>query len=246
MDNFVVLHESQQYGKFMMDKNDHQQPQAFQNNGAPHIRGEIDFVLSIIEKLGNDITVVDFGGNIGLFSIPIAKSIKDKNGTVITFEAQRILSYMLAGNAVLNNLTNLYVYNLAVSDKNEKIFIPDVKYDSSLDFGAVSFKNQNSTITGNIVGRNLVNTVVLDDVNLSRLDFMKIDIEGMELNALKGSENTIKKYEPVIFIEYFLSDHTLGEYLKQLSYHLFVVDVQNWLCVTDKNLSLVPSNLKEI
>ena len=41
----------------------------------------------------------------------------------------------------------------------------------------------------------------LDDFNIENVDFIKIDVEGYELDVLKGGEETIEKYRPVILIE---------------------------------------------
>ena len=41
----------------------------------------------------------------------------------------------------------------------------------------------------------------IKDNPLENVDFIKVDVEGYELEVLKGSENTIKSFKPVIFIE---------------------------------------------
>ena len=56
--------------------------------------------------------------------------------------------------------------------------------------------------TNNIQGIKLEK---LDNINIQedKIDFIKIDIEGHESLALRGMENTLKKYKPTIFIEIF-------------------------------------------
>lgn len=43
--------------------------------------------------------------------------------------------------------------------------------------------------------------IAIDDYGLARLDFMKIDIEGMETDALEGARHTIVRLQPVMLIE---------------------------------------------
>ena len=49
----------------------------------------------------------------------------------------------------------------------------------------------------------------LDDIDLGeeKIDFVKIDVENLELQALAGMKNTLQKYRPVVFIESFESGH---------------------------------------
>lgn len=83
-----------------------------------------------------------------------------------------------------------------------------------------------------------VHIVALDVVNLQRLDLLKLDVEGMELDALRGAEQTIRRCRPVIFLE--LNDTTLErngssriqllQYLHELGY-----EAENPESVSDRN-----------
>ena len=53
--------------------------------------------------------------------------------------------------------------------------------------------------------------MTLDELNLPRVDFIKIDIEGMEMEALSGARDTINKYHPVLLIEKIKTDIPLLE-----------------------------------
>lgn len=73
-----------------------------------------------------------------------------------------------------------------------------------------------------------VHVVALDVFNLTQLDLLKLDVEGMELEALRGAKNTIQRCQPVILLE--LNDTTLNrrgagstellEYLDELHYEV--------------------------
>ena len=53
-----------------------------------------------------------------------------------------------------------------------------------------------------------IRKLTIDEINLPRLDFIKIDIEGMELEALEGGRATIEKSRPVMLIEKIKADST--------------------------------------
>ena len=57
----------------------------------------------------------------------------------------------------------------------------------------------------------------LDSLNFSRIDFIKIDVEGFELEDLFGGINTIKKFYPIIYFECFFDDNVLSMLHKKLS-----------------------------
>ena len=54
-----------------------------------------------------------------------------------------------------------------------------------------------------------VDVVTIDSLNLSGLDFMKIDVEGFEINVINGGLKTIEKFRPIITLECW-SNHNGG------------------------------------
>jgi hypothetical protein len=63
--------------------------------------------------------------------------------------------------------------------------------------------------------------------------------------VLAGAAKTIKKFKPLLYIEYHM-DPSLPGVLKDLGYRLFVVDSQNLFCVPEGKESFIPQNLREI
>ena len=62
----------------------------------------------------------------------------------------------------------------------------------------------------------------LDSFNLRNISFIKIDVEGYEINLLKGAYDTIKRDKPVIFIEKTITnDNDLVNFLNDLGYDIF-------------------------
>jgi hypothetical protein len=62
---------------------------------------------------------------------------------------------------------------------------------------------------------------MLDEYKLRRLDFIKLDIEGMELEALEGASQTIERCRPIMLIEKIKIDATqLRRWLEQRGYRM--------------------------
>ena len=64
------------------------------------------------------------------------------------------------------------------------------------------------------------NVTTLDSFNLKNISFIKIDVEGYELNLLKGAFNTIEKNKPLIFIEKKKDYDDLKNFLYDLNYDI--------------------------
>ena len=77
------------------------------------------------------------------------------------------------------------------------------------------------------------------DETLDRLDFMKIDVEGMEWDVLKGAEKLLRRFHPVVLFETFPfggegnnSTKLSTEFLTALGYRLYRADTQRPLVAT--------------
>ena len=103
----------------------------------------------------------------------------------------------LKANLELNNSTKVLANNFGLSDSNEFM---KMYYNSSLT-GATSVK-QNIEICNELIEcqfKKMDDYVLQNDIN--RIDFIKIDIEGAELLALKGALNSIRDFLPILFLE---------------------------------------------
>jgi len=153
------------------------------------------------------ITFYDVGANIGTHTLAIAKTYADKV-IVRAFEAQRQIYNMMCGTVAINNLQNAYCYNLAVSDKEgDFIEVKQPDYSSSTNFGALELMPAKCSEMGNFVltHSEKIKTITLDSFD-EKVDFIKMDIEGMEDKAIIGAAKTIETDRPVCFIEAHKSD----------------------------------------
>jgi len=180
-------------------------------------------LLHLFEKFvrKNDV-VYDIGAHAGYFTL-LASYLVGDEGKVYSFEPNKRVFNALNKNIKINNCRNTFVFNIAVSDKNSYLF----------------FKTGKGSGTGRLsdVGEYKVEVVKLDDFvckgDIFGPNVIKIDVEGEELNVLKGAKNLLEKYKPTIF----LSTHSQELYekcsvfLKSLNYEIHTIETMKDLII---------------
>ena len=177
--------------------------------------------------------IFDIGANIGTFTTWMAKAFPE--GKIYCFEPQREVFQMLCGNASINNLYNVYPYNVALGKENNKIEFEEPNYFQKNDFGTFSLvENVISQTTNNkiVVQINTLDWFV-EYYNIPKIHLLKIDVEGMDIDVLMGATKTIQKHFPIIFIEHSDNRRTviddIKNFLNQFDYGYTVVG-NNVLC----------------
>jgi FkbM family methyltransferase len=231
LNNFTVIDSI--YGKFIVNRHCHFQAEALVKTGRPHIEEELQKILTIIGSLPSGAVIVDAGANIGLVAIPIARAVRDRGGVVNAYEAQRMLFYALCGSAAINDLDNFYAYNIALGNATATIDVPKPNYAIAQDLGLVSLVEPPADQpTEKVLLR------PLGGVGLSRLDFLKIDVEGMEIDVLKGAEDLIRTQLPWCWIEYWkVGIPEIKQQFAGSPYKFFVMDKLNLLCAPEERLA---------
>lgn len=146
--------------------------------------------------------IFDIGANIGTFTTWMASAFP--RGKIYCFEPQRLIFQMLCGNLAINNFDNCWVYNMALGQQNTRIEIQEPNYYRSEDFGIFSLVEDKVNHKSGV--RTIVDLMTLDDFceinRVDRLDYIKIDAEGMDLDVLKGANGVLQRFTPIIFIEH--------------------------------------------
>lgn len=159
---------------------------------------ELAFILSYMKA---DTTVLEIGSNFGPYSPQIARAI-GKRGKLYCFEPFRLMYQILTANIALNGLSNVYTFNVAVghqSIRNVLVEFPDLNHPDN--YGASSLLGNKPWIFGHTVEQK-TDIVDIDNFGLdSKIDFMKIDVEGMEYQVLLGARMTILTDNPTIYAE---------------------------------------------
>jgi FkbM family methyltransferase len=159
-----------------------------------HQKAEIVFLKSTLQP---SMVVVDMGANQGEFTVILAAAVPQ--GTVIAFEPLADIRADLEYNIALNQFSNVLVFPCGVSDKAGELPIftsEDTTRQQSLHegLGTLYQTDYRSKQIGIIPLRRFDD--VIKEINVSRIDIIKIDIEGAELYALKGALDSIKTYQP--------------------------------------------------
>ena len=152
--------------------------------------------LSIIKKfIKPGDYVFDIGANIGLLTVPFAKTIGN-NGKVFSFEPQSFVYDVLNKNIELNNLVNVETFHNGVGSKKTQIMVDEMDFSKIGNFGGFTLsKKYKNSDCGTIKheNKNMVKILKLDDfLNLPKCNFIKIDVELMEIDVLKGGEKLLK------------------------------------------------------
>lgn len=153
---------------------------------------EIDVENTLRDILRKGDVFIDIGANVGYFSV-IASRIVGENGKVYSLEAIPRLCGLLSESAAINDIKNINILNYAAYSENKTISFNRMKNSA---FSHISKDNSSdSTIE--------VNAITLDSLidKVKKVDVVKIDVEGTEMNVLMGGEKLIRRYKPKIVME---------------------------------------------
>lgn len=156
---------------------------------------ELDLILANLKPKS---AIIDVGAGLGEYSLNIAKGVP--NVRIYCLEPTEHSYKILCSNVARNNMAkNISCHRLALADKEGKFEITPIGKGNYLniknEFSADSF----------VEGKEIVEATTLDkfisENKISRVDFIKADVEGAELLVLKGAEKTLKSHKPHLFLE---------------------------------------------
>ena len=155
--------------------------------------------------------VIEAGANIGTHTIPMAQ----RAATVYAFEPQRLVYQALCANNALNQLTNVFAWQAALGAQQGRMFMPELDPRKIYNFGGVSMQSRPTS--------EAVMQIVIDDLGIQQCGLLKIDVEGMELEVLRGAVKLIAKHRPYIYIENDRKEKSqaLIAYLQNCGYTLY-------------------------
>jgi FkbM family methyltransferase len=164
-------------------------------------------------------TVIDIGGHIGTHSINLSRLV-GATGTVHVFEPQSKLYTELSVNTAINSCNNVKAYRFALGQEEKTV---EIVHPCSTNEGMACIGQGGEKVT----------MKRLDDFGINNVSLIKIDIEGHEIEAIKGGLETIKKSKPVIIVEVFRGpecDERLM-YLRSLGYQVTHLEDNDYLCL---------------
>lgn len=167
---------------------------------------------------------VDVGANLGDFSL-LAARIVGQTGKVIAFEPDPSNCSFLNRCVEKNKLKNVEILQEALDNQDgiANLYLGQVSGWHTLRKGQL--KNEQGKIK--------VKTRRLDSISLTRLELMKIDVEGLEFEVLQGAKKQLSKFMPVLLIDLhpLMSANIDGvlEILGDLGYLIYGFDSQDKL-----------------
>ncbi|WP_454696907.1 FkbM family methyltransferase [Achromobacter aegrifaciens] len=175
---------------------------------------EIEFLRGFIPSNG---LIVDIGANIGTHTVSFSHFV-GPNGHVIAFEPQPAVFEVLQRNVNQCALPNVQCICAGAGSETRELELAPLDYSSHNNFGAVSLNSQGQGDGIKIPIKSV------DSLNLEHCALIKIDAEGMELDVLKGLQQTIARCHPLLFIECNDANDGIAffEYL-QSSYEIFLI-----------------------
>jgi len=194
-------------------------PYTFQKDGLMWENKSLEQFFNGIDKY-KKVNIVDIGAQSGLYSL-YAKYLP--YSTFYAFEPFPISFKLLQDNIALNKLTNVNTYNLALLDRNGTLIL-----NTSESHNGLHTVGKNP-LRFNDIKQIEIESTTLDDMFFKKdipVDYIKIDTEGAEYFILKGGKETIKKYKPIIQLEWNytnmkqcdVSEQMMNDLIKEIEY----------------------------
>jgi FkbM family methyltransferase len=144
----------------------------------------------------------DVGAHIGYFTMKAAPKV-GAAGHVLAFEPNPETLKLLYDNVAANSAHNVIVEPIACTDKEETLTFYAAPVQNT---GMSSLSKRNAEVEGAeapksymVQGRPI--DAVVRQLNLARVDAIKIDVEGAEVVVLRGAVDTLKRFHPRLVIE---------------------------------------------
>lgn len=177
-------------------------------------------------------TVVDVGANIGEWALQMADAV-GADGRVLAVEPIPRMADAVAKSALANNMTQVSVVAVALSDAA----------------GQAEFSVECGNTGGSRLGRaeGAVDTIsvpvqtldaLLEGRGIERVDFIKVDVEGFELEVLRGARATLARHRPPMYLEVGAEDPAKRPALvallrDELGYRLLGIVLPQGICDAD-------------
>lgn len=186
------------YGNMMVFADDLGLGKALEVYGE-YCHAEIKFISDYCNK---ESFVLDIGSYIGTHTIGIAPNVQH----IVSFEASRKSHSVLQQNVSMSGTQNISINNIALGNDVQQV--------------STDFKYANTVV---VPGNDVICTKLDNITGFPRVDFIKIDVSGMEYSVLKGAQNTISYFSPglMVNINNTVVSKEIFDFLTKLKYNLY-------------------------
>jgi len=211
----------------------------------PHVAKWIELLL----PTGG--VAIDIGANIGCHSLSMAR-LAGQSGRVLSFEPNPALAELIAKNSGLNGfLIESYAVALGLNNSKALLKVPKGHPGCPSNLGLASLVDPGCEYDEIEVPLRTLDSIIGHQI--TRLDLVKLDVQGYEFQILQGMQVVIETYRPAIIFEYEqLSWSQSGTilpdavaYLKEYGYSCNVLDGQGGIrALTERTLHNPPEHLE--
>lgn len=166
-------------------------------------------LLKLFSLCKQGFTILDVGANIGHVALNMAQKV-GKNGKVFTFEPEPRNFRSLQKNIALNPWATDRI--VAVNEgmgSSPGVFTMYLVNKLNRGGNRILLNQNGQEHTEKVEIRVAVIDQFIREQKITRVDLLKIDVEGFEYEVLKGAEETLKAYKPTLFVE--LSENNLKQ-----------------------------------
>jgi len=207
---------------------------------------EINFVQRYLKQ---GMTALDIGAHHGLYTLLASKRV-GPSGKVIAFEPSPGERKQLVRNVRINICSNVHVepYALGKEPTRDNLYVVEGGEDGCNSLRPPAVQSETWTVP--------VEVVTLDAIaaklGLTNVDFLKLDVEGAELDVLKGSLGLLQNApRPVLLVEVYdirtkpwgYQAREIVQFLKRLRYSWFQLLDSGSLQLVSSNLEVYDANL---
>jgi len=171
--------------------------------------------------------IIDLGAYIGDNTLPWAKMLLPKGGIIYAIDPSNENCEFIQGMCKENDLSNVKIFQTAVSDSNETLTT-----NGDLHHCSFVFDDNYNKIGEN--GKLKVVSTTLDSLfestEIENIGYIHLDVEGMEYKVLKGALKILKTFQPIITYEQHLNMDDIQEipiFLKEWTRHDYQIFLIN-------------------
>lgn len=199
---------------------------SFRHKGYWYHRGnrERESMLMSARLLGPGDVVVEVGAHVGYLAEFFAEMVGPAGRLDVYEPAPENLRYLRRN---LEGRDNVSIVAVALSDEIgfASFFVEDLSgQNNSLvaDYEVLEGNQERAGVRAHLTEIR-VPTDTIDNryLDTDRLDFIKIDVEGAELQVLQGASQVLAKFHPIVFVEISLNHEQTREFLRGQGYRLF-------------------------
>jgi FkbM family methyltransferase len=193
-----------------------------------------------IRYIKEDSIVLDVGANFGQLSVLFSKYKKDVE--VYSFEASSYIFKILDKNIKINNANIKPFNNLVGNQTKQNQFIKKSNISKFNTYGSNMIKKVEFNANNNL-DIEKINSIKIDDIIFDKkISLIKIDVQGYDLEVLKGAKNTILKGQMPVIFEYEKDfEHDFNYTFNSFEKFIYEIDYKIEKRIDESNYLIIPN-----